>query len=132
MQTERTLSRPTLTVQDVTVTSAIKPGLPSVDTPHCDLRPTPGTALQPTKRRERFRCIFEHVRGRPTNALRGLVRTSVPWSAICPYGYIHVDRVPLRGAPSIPVTEVRGFTARFGKDCHACTRVTARTRSPCT
>ena len=56
MQTKRTLSRPTLTVQDMTVTSAIKPSLPLVDTPRCDLRPTPGTALQPTKRSERFSC----------------------------------------------------------------------------
>ena len=56
MQTTRTLSRPTLTVQDMTVTSAIKPSLPLVDTPRCDLHPTPGTALQPTKRRERFSC----------------------------------------------------------------------------
>src|SRR5260370_40014323 len=98
MQTERTLSRPTLTVQDVTVTNARKPSLPSVATPRCDLRPTPGTALQPTKRRERFRCIFEHVGGRPTNALRVLVRTSVPCMSICPCGYMHVDIVPLRAA----------------------------------
>jgi hypothetical protein len=54
MQTKRTLSRSTLTVQDVTVTSARKPRLPSIATPRCDLRPTPGTALQPTKRRKRF------------------------------------------------------------------------------
>jgi hypothetical protein len=91
MQTERTLSRSTLTVQDVTVTSAIKPRLPSIATPRCDLRPTPGTALQPTKRRERFSRTFEHALLRPTNVLQSLVRTSVPWSAIRPCGYIHMD-----------------------------------------
>jgi hypothetical protein len=93
MQTNRTLSRRALTVQDMTVDSAKQPILPPVATPRCDLRPTPGTALQPTKRRERFRCIFEHIRGRPTNALRGLVRTSVSRTSICPYGYIRMDRV---------------------------------------
>src|SRR5260370_39541342 len=60
MQTNRTLSRSTLTVQDVTVASAEKPSLPSIDTPRCDLRPTPGTALQPTKRRGRFSCPRVH------------------------------------------------------------------------
>ena len=56
MQTNRTLSRPTLTVQDVTVDEARSPILPLVDTPRCDLRPSPSTALLPTKRRERFSC----------------------------------------------------------------------------
>jgi len=114
METERTLSRSTLTVQDMTVASAYKPGLPSIDTPRCDLCPTPSTAFQPTKRRERFRCIFERVLKRPTNVLCGLVRTSVSWMSIRLYGYIHMDIVPLHGAPSIPMTEVRGETARFG------------------
>ena len=104
MQTNRTVSRSTLTVQDVTVANAEKPSLPSIDTPRCDLCPTPGTALQPTKRRERFRCIFEHVRGRPTNALRGLVRTIISCMSICPCGSICMGIVPLRGAPSIPLT----------------------------
>src|SRR5260370_8973563 len=62
METDRTLSRPTLTVQDMTVDSAQKPILPSVDTSRCGLRPSPGTAdVQPTKRRERFSCILEHA-----------------------------------------------------------------------
>ncbi len=58
METERILCRPTLTVQDVTVDSARKPTLPSVTTPRCDLRPSPGAAAakQPTKRRERCAC----------------------------------------------------------------------------
>ncbi len=59
MQTKRTLSRPTLTVQNMTVCSTEKPTLPSVDTPRCDLRPSPSTAAtQPTRRRERFSCTF--------------------------------------------------------------------------
>ncbi len=59
MQTKRTLSRRTLTVQDMTVASAYKPSLPFVTTPRCDLCPSPSTAaLQPTKRRERFSCTF--------------------------------------------------------------------------
>ena len=41
----------------MTVDSATKPILPSIDTPHCDLRPTPGTAaMQPTKRSGRAAC----------------------------------------------------------------------------
>jgi len=56
MQTKRTLSRSTLTVQDMTVASALQPSLPSMNTPRCDLRPTPGTALQPTKRSGRCAC----------------------------------------------------------------------------
>ena len=109
METDRTLSRPALTVQDMTVASAYKPSLPPVDTPHCDLRPTPGVALQAMKRRERFRCIFEHVLERPTNVLCGLVATIVSCVSIRLYGYIHMDRVPLRGAPSIPVTLRQGL-----------------------
>jgi len=85
----RLTSRSPLTVQDVTVCSATKPTLPAINTSRCDSRPHPNAALQPTKRRERFRCIFEHVRERPTNALRGLVRSIVPYRAIYPYGYIN-------------------------------------------
>ncbi len=69
MKTDRTLSRPTLTVQNMTVDSALKPTLPLVDTPRCDSRPTPGTALQPTKRRERFSCTFGQVLLTPDGAL---------------------------------------------------------------
>src|SRR6266480_4743346 len=51
--TKRTLSRPTLTVEAHDRGECQKRPLPSVDTPRCDLRPSPGTAaLQPTKRRE--------------------------------------------------------------------------------
>jgi hypothetical protein len=103
MQTNRTLSRSTLTVQDMTVWSAVKPTLPSIATPRCDLRPTPGAAWQPTKRRERFSRIFEHASLRPTNVLRSLVKTIVSCMSICPYGYIRMDIVPLRGAPYIPL-----------------------------
>ncbi len=75
METERTLSRPTLTVQDMTVDSAKPPILPSVATPRCDLRPSPGTAvLQPTKRRERCACTGAIAR---LTALQLLVRTSI-------------------------------------------------------
>jgi len=69
MQTERTLSRSTLTVQDMTVDSTKWPTLPSITTPRCDLRPYPGTALQPTKRRERFSCTFGQVLLTPYGAL---------------------------------------------------------------
>ena len=44
LETNKTLSRPALTVQDMTVDEAIKPILPPVATPRCDLRPSPGTA----------------------------------------------------------------------------------------
>jgi len=70
METNRTLSRSTLTVQDMTVDSATEPILPSIDTPRCDLRPTPGTpAVQSTKRRERFSCTFGQVLLTPYGAL---------------------------------------------------------------
>ncbi len=75
METNRTLSRPTLTVQDMTVDSALKPTLPLVDTPRCDLRPSPGTAFLPTKRRERFSCTGTIAR---LTVLWSLVRTSIP------------------------------------------------------
>ena len=75
METNRTLSRPTLTVQDMTVDSALKPTLPLVDIPRCDLRPSPGTAFLPTKRRERFSCTGTIAR---LTVLWSLVRTSIP------------------------------------------------------
>ena len=83
-------------------------------------RPHPDAAWQPTKRRERFRCIFEHVRGRPTNALRGLVRTIVSRMSICPYGDRSLWRysavlsssLPAGSGLFIPMSEARGFQAR--------------------
>jgi len=103
----RLSSRSPLTVQDVTVSSAYKPTLPAIDTSRCDSRPHPNAALQPTKRRERFRCIFDHVRGRPTNALRGLVGTIVLCTSIYPYGYS--ERL------SIPSPKGQGLSPLFGK-----------------
>ena len=108
----RLLSRSTLTVQDVTVCSVLKPTLPLIDTSRCSSRPHPDAAWQPTKRRERFRCIFEHVRGRPTNALRGLVRTIVSYLSIRPCGSIHMDIVPLHGAAFIPMPKGGGLSPR--------------------
>ena len=39
LETNKTLSRSTLTVQDMTVDEAIQPILPSIDTPRCELAP---------------------------------------------------------------------------------------------
>ncbi len=73
-ETKRTLSRPTLTVEAHDRGECQKRPLPSVDTPRCDLRPSPGTAaLQPTKRRERFSCPGVHR----LTVLWSLVRTSI-------------------------------------------------------
>jgi hypothetical protein len=107
MQTKRTLSRSTLTVQDMTVASALQPSLPSMNTPRCDLRPTPGTALQPTKRRERFSCPGVH-------------RLTVLWS-LCDDNIAQI-RTDVKvfpsadGAPFIPMFERQGPSgARKGK-----------------
>lgn len=58
METNKTLSRSTLTVQDVTVDEAMKPILPSIDTPRCDLRPSPGTTTEVAN--EEKRKVFLH------------------------------------------------------------------------
>ena len=100
MQTDRTLSRPALTVQDMTVASAYKPILPPVDTPRCDLRPTPGTALQPTKRRKRFR-----PGATASLTVLRLVRTSVLPVSICPYG----DIPPAAGGSPSPGLKTGAF-----------------------
>ena len=85
METHRTLSRRALTVQDMTVDSAIKPILPPIDTPRCDLRPTPGTATEVAN--EEKREVPLHIRTRtmvrPTNVLCGLVRMSIPCLSNC-------------------------------------------------
>ncbi len=80
METNRTLSRPTPTVQDMTVDSAQKPILPSVDTPRYDLRPSPGTTTEVANEEKREVLLHPRTRiagMRPTNALRSLVRTIV-------------------------------------------------------
>ena len=90
----RLLSRPTLTVQDVTVCSAEKPTLPSVATPACDLRPPPDAA--PEVARQEKKEVLPHIRTciariHPTNALRSLVGLSIPyWRPLCQYGILLV------------------------------------------
>jgi hypothetical protein len=104
METDRTLSRPTQTVQDMTVDSAKKPILPSVTTLHCGLRPSPGTtAMQPTQRRERYACtgVVAHL-----TVLRLLVRTSILRQA----GTVKYSAAG--GGLFIPRLESRGFQAR--------------------
>jgi len=112
LETNRTLSRSTLTVQDMTVDSAIKPILPSIDTPRCDLRPTPGTALQPTKRRERFSCPGVYR----LTVLRSLVTTIV--SRLSRLS-LNIHRLssspPAGGGLFIPMSKARGLQARRGK-----------------
>jgi len=112
MQTKRTLSRSTLTVQDVTVTSARKPRLPSIATPRCDLRPTPGTALQPTKRRKRF--------SRPgACALRsyGALLEQVYYKEreMSSDVAFQAGRAPAGARLSIPRSQDRGLSPLFGK-----------------
>ncbi len=76
MQTDRTLSRSTLTVQDMTVNEAMKPILPSIDTPRCDLRPSPGTATRVANEEKREVFLPWDV----TLAVsRNLVRAIVSW-----------------------------------------------------
>ncbi len=99
LETERTLSRPTLTVQDMTVDSAGKPILPSVDTLHCDLRPSPGTAADAAN--EEKREVLPPW-GRCLAVSRSLVRSSVP----------QLSSFSLRGRAAIfssPWLEARGF-----------------------
>jgi len=78
MQTNRTLSRPTLTVQDMTVDEAMKPILPLVATPRCDLRPSPGTATCGSQRREER---GSPALGRSFAALR-MTFLAVSWSLV--------------------------------------------------
>ena len=76
MQTNRTLSRSTLTVQDMTVVEAMKPNLPSIATPRCGLRPSPGTATRGSQRREErgFPAL-----GTSLAVSRNLVKAIVSW-----------------------------------------------------
>ena len=77
MQTDRTLSRSTLTVQDMTVNEAMKPILPSIDTLRCDLRPSPGTATKAIANEEKRKVLLPWD---VTLAVsRNLVRTIVSW-----------------------------------------------------
>ncbi len=76
MEINRTLSRSALTVQDMTVDSAIQPILPPIDTPRCELAPISRHCYASSQRREE--------RGSPAlgcchlTVLRSLVATSIP------------------------------------------------------
>ena len=61
MEINRTLSRPTLTVQNMTVDEALRPVLPLVATPRCDLRPSPGTATL-VANEEKKASLFDGMR----------------------------------------------------------------------
>jgi hypothetical protein len=76
VETNKTLSRPTLTVQDMTVDEAIQPILPLVDTPRCDLRPSPGTATEVAN--EEKREVLPPW-GRCLAVSRSLVEVIVSW-----------------------------------------------------
>ncbi len=82
MKTNRTLSRRALTVQDVTVDSAIQPILPPVATPRCDLCPSPGTATEVANEEKREvllpwgRCLAVS-RSLVTSSLTALSRLSL-------------------------------------------------------
>ena len=63
---------------------------------------------------EKKKEVLMHIRIRiarirPTNALLSLVRTIVSHLSIYPYGYIHMDIVPLRGAAFIPMPKGGAF-----------------------
>src|SRR5260221_831238 len=77
METERTLSRPTLTVQDMTVDEAVKPILPLVDTPRCELAPISRHRYLRSQRREEKG--FPALGVLRLTALQNLVRTIVSW-----------------------------------------------------
>ena len=114
----RLLSRPALTVQDVTVESANPPLLPPVSTLASDSRPAPDAAplLERSKRSPRGACDF---RRNSLAVLRLLVSTSVPEIRI------NVKWVGLgngfpppspkeRNAPFIPVDESQGLSGAEG------------------
>jgi hypothetical protein len=91
------------------VHSAKKPMLPLVATRSHSQRPHPDgpTFVDESKKRE----VPLHIRmchGHPTNALRGLVRSIVPYSAIYPFGYINRLDVPVHFHSS-PGLKTRGF-----------------------
>ncbi len=76
METNRTLSRRALTVQDMTVASALQPSLPPVATLRCDLRPSPGTATRVANEEKREVLL---PWGRCLAVSRSLGRPIVSW-----------------------------------------------------
>src|SRR6266487_3599963 len=97
----------------MTVTSAIKPSLPLVDTPRCDLRPTPGTALQPTKRRERFSCPGVKALRSHGALLEQVYYKEQGMSSVLAS---QAGCTPAGVQLSIPMPEGRGLSPHFGKN----------------
>src|SRR6266487_2437056 len=96
----------------MTVTSARKPSLPLVDTPRCDLRPTPGTALQPTKRRERFSCPGVKALRSHGALLEQVYYKEQGMSSVLAS---QAGCTPAGVQLSIPMPEGRGLSQHFGK-----------------